>query len=474
MTSILPRGRRLYAKLKDVTGKWHRIPTPYQIGQEIEAAEWAKDRQGEVDRELARRERFGGPLTVRAFALRWLDARKTKTVADDRNRIVKHVLPRIGHMLLADVRPRHLRDLVMELRADPALAPKTIREIASITSTMFKSAVFEELIASSPAVFEKGTLPKKQDKDPAWRAQAIFTRAEIETIISDERIPEDRRVIYALKFFCGRHTEVLSSTWARYDASTEPLGTIHVVETKSGIARAVPVHPTLAKILAAWKLGGWERTYGDDLIVRTRRAGNVYAAADTQVRFVEDLGKLELRTKASTRNRRGHDLRRTLITLARADGAIDSLLRWITHGPKPGEILDVYSSPPWESLCGEIAKLRVRLLEGKIVALPTETNGIRGPSLVQPSEAGDIANENERPRRSITRVGPGNPCRPCTCAAPIAPPSAVEGSPLSAQRAMGHPGKSSNDLSTTISRHHPLRCTWFFSKSFTTNPVIGE
>jgi integrase len=374
VTSIIARGRVLYVKLKALDGSWKRIATPFQVGDEERAAGWATDRQREVDRERARVERLGGgPLTVRAYASRWLDARKTKTVGDDRTRIEKHALPRIGDMLLVELRPRHIRDMVMELRA-MTLAPKTIREIASILSTMLKSAVFEELIPSTPAIFQKGTLPKKQDKDPAWRAQAIFTRAEIEQILSDVRIPEDRRVIYALKFFCGRHTEVLSSTWTRYDATTEPLGTLHVVETKSGVPRAVPVHPTLAKILAAWKLGGWQRMYGraptsEDLIVRTRRAGTRYKAADTQVRFVEDLGKLGLRIKASSRNRRGHDLRRTLITLSRADGAIDSLLRWVTHGPRPSEILDVYSSPPWADLCREIAKLRVRLLDGAVVQM---------------------------------------------------------------------------------------------------------
>lgn len=384
MASIIARGRKLYAKLKDVDGVWTRIATPYAVGDEERAAAWAAERQREVAREVARRERYGSVLTVSVFAARWLDARDTKTVRDDRTRIEKHALPRIGHLLLAEVRPVHLRELVVALRQAHELSAKTIREVTSILHTMFKSALIEGLVQTNPVIFERGVLPKKQDKDPAWRAQAIFTRGEIEQLISDERIPEDRRVIYALKFFCGRHTEVLSSTWMRYDATTEPLGTLHVVETKSGVARAIPVHPTLAKILAAWKLGGWARIHGriptpSDLIVRTRRAGNVYRPADTQLRFLDDLARLGLRTKASTRNRRGHDLRRTLITLARADGAIDSLLRWVTHGPRPSEILDVYSSPPWAALCAEIGKLRVRLIEGQSLQL--------GPALVQ----GEIA-----------------------------------------------------------------------------------
>jgi hypothetical protein len=401
MTSILARGGVLYAKLKAIDGNWKRVATPFRKGDEERADAWAKERQREVDRERARIERLGsGPLTVTAWATKWLDARTTKTVKDDRTRIEKHALPRIGHLLMTEVRPRHLRELVLELRREAKLSPKSIREVASILHTMFKAALVDELIDANPVVFERGVLPKKQDKDLAWRAQAIFTRAEIEQILSDTRLPEDRRVIYALKFFCGRHTEVLSSTWARYDATTEPLGTLHVVETKSGVPRAVPVHPTLAKILAAWKLGGWERTYGkapkdDDLIVRTRRAGARYKAADTQVRFVEDLGKLGLRIKASTRNRRGHDLRRTLITLARADGAIDSLLRWVTHGPRPSEILDVYSTPPWADLCREIMKLRVRLLDGVVVQL----HGDLGPAVVQPAQAVAANDEKERPRR---------------------------------------------------------------------------
>ncbi len=62
-------------------------------------------------------------------------------------------------------------------------------------------------------------------------------------------------------------------------------------------------------------------------------------------------------------------MRRTFITLARTDGAIDSLLRWITHGPT-SDMLDVYSSPPWSALCAEAAKLKIELREGTLVPMP--------------------------------------------------------------------------------------------------------
>lgn len=36
------------------------------------------------------------------------------------------------------------------------------------------------------------------DKDPTWRAGAVFTRGELEQFLSDERLPPDRRMVYAL------------------------------------------------------------------------------------------------------------------------------------------------------------------------------------------------------------------------------------------------------------------------------------
>jgi hypothetical protein len=38
-------------------------------------------------------------------------------------------------------------------------------------------------------------LPKKVDKDPAFRANAIFSREELEQLICDPRILQDRRFL---------------------------------------------------------------------------------------------------------------------------------------------------------------------------------------------------------------------------------------------------------------------------------------
>lgn len=94
-----------------------------------------------------------------------------------------------------------------------------------------------------------------------------------------------------------------------------------------------------------------------------------------------------------------------MITLARTDGAIDGLLRWVTHGPKPNEMLDVYSSPPWEALCAEVAKLRLDLRAGDVIQLPAVAS--IGAAVVQSAELIDMPDKKQRPQRAASRSVPG-------------------------------------------------------------------
>jgi hypothetical protein len=66
------------------------------------------------------------------------------------------------------------------------------------------------------------------------------------------------------------------------------------------------------------------------------------------------------------RQRRGHDLRRTFITLAQVDGARRDLLEAMTHGPR-GDIISVYTTFPWPALCAEVAKLQIELRSGAVL-----------------------------------------------------------------------------------------------------------
>ena len=121
----------------------------------------------------------------------------------------------------------------------------------------------------------------------------------------------------------------------------------------------VPVHPVLAEVLATWKLGGWQRLMGrapgpNDLIIPSRMGRN-RSRHHSLDKFHEDLERLGMRL------RRQHDLRRTFVTLARADGARKDVLETVTHGGRGSDTIDLYTSLPWASVCEEVAKLRVSL-----------------------------------------------------------------------------------------------------------------
>jgi integrase len=386
MGTVYPRGRKLWIGYRDVTGRWRYEATDCVLGEETKARRiLAKVEAGEAAG-VAHGEAQHGPVTVKRYAEDWLEERRKRGLSNvdtDAGRL-KHAYPVIGHIPLRDVRPRHIRDLVRGLAAGcgperDQLAPRTVRHVYGVLHTMFADAVGDELFEMNPCVLKRGELPKKIDKDPTWRPTAVFTKAEVEQIISDERIPEDRRILYTLLFLAGvRFGEASALRWRAYDRETRPLGRLLIATTfdtkthkekpvKTERPREVPTHPTLAKVLAEWRLRGWQAMFGrkpgpDDLLIPSREGQNRNVNL-ALTRFHEDLNRTGLR------RRRQHDVRRTFITLARTDGARSDVLEWITHGPR-GDIINVYTSLPWDLLCGEVVKLKVRMREGKVIAIP--------------------------------------------------------------------------------------------------------
>jgi integrase len=260
-------------------------------------------------------------------------------------------LPHIGPLRVDEVKPRHIPDLMLTLRSAGKLAPRSILKVSATLHSMFKSALIEELTIQNPVVLEAGVLPKKADSDPEWRHQAISTHS-VRPQVPSRSSP----------------AEASELTWRQLDTVTKPLGRILLGETKSGVPRAVPIRPTLAKMIATWRLSGWFNTYGcqpspEDLIVPTLTLKR-RTPKEAQDALVGDLKLLGLRVEAGTRmNRRGHDLRRAFVSLAQADGARRDVIEWGTHGPR-GDIMSMYTSMPWPTICEEWSKLRIELREG--------------------------------------------------------------------------------------------------------------
>lgn len=404
MASIYARGKRLWFRLRDESGKWVSRPTPNDFDTCHEGAEAKECSMCKAQRAKAKRyartaqeqtnKRAAGtvatPDTVRSYATKWKEERVKRGVGTakvDLSRLEKYALPQLGSIRLAEVKPRDVRDVVRALRAANTRAPRTILHIKNSLHAMFESALVDELIATNPVMFKPGELPKKQDKDPTWRSQATYTVNEVERLISDARIPVERRVQYALKAIAGlRHGEMAALRWRYIDHDAAPLARINVMEsydsatqtvkgTKTGDTRAVPMHPTLAKILATWKLSHWERIYGraptaDDFVVPARTLQPIHSS-DANHAMKDDLDALELRRKAGkSRDRGGHDLRSWYKTRCIEDGADSLIIRRTTHAP-PKDVDSGYERFSWGTICRELSKLKVEILDGEVLALAT-------------------------------------------------------------------------------------------------------
>ncbi len=400
---IYARGNTLWMRYRDIDGKWRNASTTYRVGDEARAEKALEEVEARIASMRSPSSVASKSLmSVRAYAAKWQKSREgIATLKDDQGRLENHILPALGDIPLSELRPRHIRDFVEALKKkkkirqrrldgtlvgeEELIAPRTVLHVYGTLRSMLNDAVAEELIAASPCVL-KDELPEKKDKDRTWRRTAVFTREEVQQIISasDDKIPEDRRVMYALMFLGAmRFGEAAAITWRDYDAAAKPLGKLVVEKsysaktkvvkaTKTDNPREMPVHPTLAKILATWKLSGFQTLMErdarpEDLIVpsRQKRPRN---ANHMLRRFHEDLERIGLRA------RRQHDARRTFISIARADGARPDILRWATHGPT-GDIVDDYTTLPWSTLCDEVAKVRIDLLEGKLIEVEFAVTG---------------------------------------------------------------------------------------------------
>jgi integrase len=385
---VYVRGKMLWIRYKDVGGKWRDSSTGLVVGQE----ELARAAHDEVVARVAATERAtkhapARGLTVRDFAAGWIVKRRERDLdwQADEGRLRHHVLPFIGDLPIGDVRPRHLVDMFHVLRTDKArdLSPRTIHNIYAVVSSLFRDARLAELIEQTPAILDERQLGPVVDKDPEWRKDAVFTRSEAETLIADPRIPTDRQMVYGLELLAGVRTgEAAALRWRHYDPTVRPLGRLTVARsyntrkgrekgTKTDAVKHIPVHPTLAAMLAEWKLGGWAAFVGraplpDDLIVplppevaerRRKRTGEPFRTTC----YAGDAWRDQDLPALGWRHRRHYDMRATFITLAIEDGADPEILEnRVTHTRKSRNAFDGYNrGAQWERTCGEVAKLRI-------------------------------------------------------------------------------------------------------------------
>lgn len=361
--------------------------------------------------------------TVAEFGERWVASLTHASAGNEAIFLRRHVAgTELGAKPITEVAPQDVLAWVRALAQKPSghqtggtLAPKTVRAMFGALKRLFRAAVFERAVASTPCVLPPGSVPKAVDKVPGARRQWRSRREEVEALISDVRVPADRHPLWALFFLAGlRAGEVFALRWKHIDARRKPLGCLTVersystarrVEktTKTGAVREVPVHPTLAAILAEWKLSGWERAHGrrptpDDLVVPNDRGG--HRTVDTVNRSLTvDCAAAEV-----TR-RRLHGARHTFISLAIDDGARADVLAKVTHTRPQSSAFDVYREESWETLCAEVAKLKVHRREALPLWQVASSGGGAAGGTATDTATGSTPTEGNTMHHSVSREG---------------------------------------------------------------------
>jgi integrase len=311
-------------------------------------------------------------MLLKTWALQWIEERGKLGLSQwskEKSRIETHIIPALGKTRIGHLRSYDVERFIRKLRGDGKLAPRTIRRIHEDLRVMLKALARRDpdALHGRPWELEDNVLPPSIDKDPKWRAKALFAHSEAERLISDERVPLDRRVLYALLIFTGlRIGEGVGVRWGDIDTSTKPLHRLTLATQLDGkklkvegATRFVPIHPTLAAILAEWKLDGWvlywkRRPTDADWVVPGRR-GQLRHKGHSLAELQQDLQTLGMRP------RRLHDTRRTFITMGLDADANPVALQRITHKAQQSrDAFWEYAGLMWKSMCAAVSAIDLK------------------------------------------------------------------------------------------------------------------
>lgn len=144
-----------------------------------------------------------GKVTFERYA-EWRAAQvhRPTTEAHHETMLRRHLYPHLGHRPLAEIRPSEIQAWVKRL--SDLLAPSTVGVVHRIVAGIFKAAVRDRRVATSPC--EDTKLPKRQPK----RVEPLSTEA-VATLLA--AVPDRYRTLFVLAAGTGmRQDEVLGLT----------------------------------------------------------------------------------------------------------------------------------------------------------------------------------------------------------------------------------------------------------------------
>jgi hypothetical protein len=194
--------------------------TGLDVGHEAEAEALLEAVKAEL-RAAPAEPQAAAPDTLRAWGERWIEDRKARGKLEyvhEQSHLEHFVYPLLG----TNRSGRHGR-------RDPRLGSGASRSKRAVASTrrstsenhrdgppLFKEAVRRHIIERSPCIWEDTDLPELEAN--ARVMGCGFEGVDVQRLVYDTRIPEDRRVLYSLEFLTGMRTgEAAARTWADWE-----------------------------------------------------------------------------------------------------------------------------------------------------------------------------------------------------------------------------------------------------------------
>lgn len=165
--------------------------------------------------------------TLADYCTYWLDTEKRELAPTTRyaycNIINKHIVPHIGTLALKDITRANINQYLAQV--GKTLSPNTVRKHYDLLTSLFLTAVQEELVDKSPMTTIK---PPKKEKSEV----TIYDVAQLKTLF--ERVKGDRlEVAVALAARMGlRRGEVCGLRWEHIDFAAQ---TLYICETRTQV-----------------------------------------------------------------------------------------------------------------------------------------------------------------------------------------------------------------------------------------------
>jgi len=157
------------------------------------------------------------------------------------------VLPHIGDLPIAEVRARHLIDVFHKLRTDPnlSLAPRSIYNIYSVVSAVFRDAKLADLIEQSPCVLDERHLGPLIDN--RIKATIFATRRWLDSNVAVIKLLKANADLFQVQNHGAQHLPAIIGTEKAYGLA--PAGTANaifaeVLGGEQAVTAAFGIRPT--------------------------------------------------------------------------------------------------------------------------------------------------------------------------------------------------------------------------------------